>query len=68
VKLKQAQVLDALAEYLVRHKLVRPGSAVDIRLKVVDGKGKPVGILLQGNDSDPQFVAEVTDFGVPTPD
>jgi len=67
VRLKQEQVLKAIAEYLVNHKIVRSGSAVDIRLKIVDGEGKSVAILLQG-DSDPQFVAEVTDFGVPTPD
>lgn len=65
MRLNQAQILEALAEYVVRHKLVKPGSLVDFRLKLVDSKGETLSIMLIFDESDPEFVADVKDYGVP---
>jgi len=66
VRLDQDQIIQAVAEYAVRHKLVEGGSLVDVRLRVVDGDGKPVSIVLMGDDRNPVFVADLTDFGEPS--
>jgi hypothetical protein len=67
VRLSDIQIIEAIAEWLVRHRHVQGGSAVNIRIKIIDGNGNRA-FVITGDNKDPKFVADVTDYGVPVAD
>jgi hypothetical protein len=65
VRLNDTQIIEAIAEWLVRHRHVQGGHAVNIRIKIIDGNGNRA-FIITGDSKDPKFIADVTDYGVPT--
>ena len=66
MRLTQDQILQAVCEYCIRHKLAANGSVLDVRLRIVDDKGVPIPfVLVEDNATRPVIIADVTDFGIP---